>query len=121
MMPPVFSVLAAAPAVTALIGSSPVRLYPFGEADNTTTRPYVVWQTIFGSPENYLGNTPDIDGFGTQMDVYAKTAEDAREVAETLRDVIEPVAHITAYNGEFRDPITRDYRYSFNVDWLVNR
>ena len=84
-------------------------------------RPYAVWQVIYGAPENYLGNLPDADHFGTQVDVYAKTVSSAREVAAALFAALEPVAHVVAYNGEFREEITRDYRYSFTVDLIKNR
>ena len=41
--------------------------------------------------------------------------------SRALRDAVEPVAHIVAWRGESRDVDTRLYRYSFDVDWLVNR
>lgn len=120
MFPPIYALCKAAPAVTALLGAEP-RLFPFGEAEQNTARPYAVWQTIYGTPTNYISNRPDADSFGTQIDVYALQPTEARQVAQALRDAIEGAAHIVGYNGEFRDPVTRDYRYSFNVDWIVNR
>jgi hypothetical protein len=121
MYPPLFQVCAADSDVQTLLGVGPTRLWPFGEADPSPTYPYAVWQTIAGSPQNYLGQTPDVDFFGLQIDVYARTAEDARAVARALRGAIEPVAYVTAYIGEFRDTITRNFRYSFSVDWIVQR
>jgi len=61
MFPPVFSTAVAASAVTALLGTNPTRLYLFGEAPQGVAKPYAVWQTVAGSPENYLGTLPDID------------------------------------------------------------
>lgn len=121
MYPPLFQVCAADSTVQSLLGVNPTRLWPFGEADPAPAYPYAVWQIIAGSPENYLGQTPDTDVFGVQIDVYAQTAEDARAVARALRNAIEPNAYVTAYIGEFRDLITRTYRYSFSVDWIVHR
>ncbi|SFY16254.1 DUF3168 domain-containing protein [Azotobacter vinelandii] len=120
MFPPIFSVVAADPAVTALLGSPP-RLYPFGEAPQGVASPYAVWQVVGGSPENYLGQRPDIDGMTLQIDVYAAAASAARAVAAALRDAIEPHAYITRWSGENRDPDTSNYRTSFDVDWLVPR
>lgn len=120
MYPPLFRVAAAAPGVVAVFGN-PVRVYPFGDADEKTPLPYAVWQVISGSPENYLAGRPDIDGFSTQIDVYAETASEARTSAKALRDALEPVAYVTGYNGETRDPDTRNFRYSFDVAWLTPR
>lgn len=121
MAPPLFSVCAAASAVTALLGTSPVRLWPFGEAIQGAAKPYAVWQVFGGAPENYLGQVPDSDRFSIQVDVYAETVASARSVAEALRDAIEPHAHVTAWRGESRDTETRLFRFSFDVSWIVQR
>ena len=121
MTPPIFTTCKADSGVTALIGSSPMRLYQFGEAPQGVTLPYVVWQLISGSPENYLNQVPDIDGFSIQVDVYAASASDARDTAEAIFDAIEPAAYVTSYNGETRDYETKNFRYSFTVDWIVDR
>lgn len=121
MFPPLFQACAADTSVQSLLGTDPTRLWPFGEADPSPVYPYAVWQLISGVPENYLGELPDVDSFGVQIDCYAKTAEEAREVARALRAAIEPFAYVSAYLGEIRDTITRNYRYSFSVDWIVPR
>ena len=121
MFPPIFSVCSADPAVTALLGTSPTRLYLFGEAGQGTALPYATWQGIGGSPENYINNLPDIDSYALQVDVWASTASSARAVAQALRNAIEPNAHITSWRGESRDTETKLYRYSFDLTWWVNR
>jgi hypothetical protein len=121
MYAPVFSVCSASAPVTALIGTSPVRLYLFGEAPQRTAKPYAVWQTISGSPENFINQTPDVDSYLLQIDVYADSASSARAVAAVLRDALEPVAHITRWGGESIDPDTNARRYSFDVSWIVQR
>ena len=42
-------------------------------------------------------------------------------IAAALRDAIEPHAHITRWGGSSRDEKTKRYRYSFDVDWHVQR
>jgi|SRR5688572_454557 len=121
MYPPIFSVCSADSAVLALLGSNPCRLYPFGEAPQGVLKPYAVWQSVGGGPENYLNQIPDMDLWSIQVDVYADTVDSARLAAQALRDAIEPVAHITSFNGDGRDPDTNNYRYSFSVDWWVPR
>jgi hypothetical protein len=118
---PIFAVLSASSAVTALIGSSPVRAYPFGEAPQDVAKPYVVVQSVGGSPENYLSETPDIDSYSVQVDVYGLTGASARAVSSAVIAAIEPVAYVTSWGPEGRDPDTRNYRKSFTTDWWVNR
>src|SRR5690606_24388538 len=123
MFPPVFTIAAASSAVTSLIGSAPVRLWPFAQADTNPQTPYAVWQVIYGNPENYLAGVPDIDGFGVQGDAYATTATESRNVARALRDAFEAdnAAYISGYNGEFIDEPTGLYRTSFTVEFLTAR
>lgn len=121
MFPPIFQVAAADPGVTALLGTAPVRLWPFGEAPEGTALPYAVWQLVAGSPENYLAGRPDMDGFSLQIDVYAATGSSARAVGKALRDAIELNAYIVRWGGESRDNETNRYRLSFDVDWLTPR
>lgn len=118
---PIFAVCAANPQVTALLGALPTRLYPFGEAPEGAAKPYAVWQLINGSPENYLAGRPDLDGYTLQIDVYAATASSARAVTAAISAAIELSAYITRWGGESKDPVTKNYRSSFDVDWLVPR
>lgn len=121
MFPPIFSICAADATVKSLLGVTPTRLYPFGKAPENVTRPYAVWQQITGTPENFIGDVPDIDSYTVQVDVYSLDEATARQVAQALRNAIEPSAHIVAWRGESIDPETGDSRISFDVDFWVNR
>lgn len=121
MQPPIFQTCAALPAVTALLGTSPTQLYPFGEAPQNAKPPYAVWQIISGAPDNYLGGTPDLDRFTVQVDVYAKHGSDVDDIAVALRDAIEPHAHIVRWGGQDTDPDTRYRHIGFDVEWFVYR
>lgn len=122
MNPPIFAVCSADPAVTALIGAGiDCRLYSFGEADEGTPKPYVVWSLISGSPENYLSGRPDADGFTLQVDAYATTGDVVSKLTKALRDAIEPHAYIVRWGGTDRDPETHHPHRSFDVDWIVRR
>lgn len=127
MYPPIFAA-ANVPEVQALLktGNGPLRFYAWGLAPDAVIYPYAVWRYTFGTPENYLTNTPDIDSQTLQVNVYAASEDEegaskVREIAEALRDAIEPVAHITAWRGESRDPDTRSYVFSFDVDFWTPR
>lgn len=121
MIASIFSVCAASQVVKDLLGTNPVRLYPFGMQDDNIVYPYAVWQNIGGSPENYLNQRPDADRYSLQVDVYGDTDADVIAVAVALRDAIEAKAYITRWGDQSRDPETKRYRYSFDVDWITNR
>ncbi|MCK2124402.1 DUF3168 domain-containing protein [Pseudomonas sp. PNPG3] len=121
MKPPIYEVCAADPAVVALLGPDIIRLYSFGEAPEKVAKPYAVWQLVNGSPENYLAGRPDVDGVTLQVDVYAATGDSARKVRDAVRDAIELDAYVTRWGVEGRDPETKNYRASFDVDWMVHR
>lgn len=125
MFPPLFSTLFASTAVKAIFGSAPLRVYAFGDAPAKGAPgylvPYAVFQTISGSPENYLGEVPDMDAWQVQVDIYALTLTAARNGAQAIRDALEPVSYVVGYNGEFRDTDTQLFRYSFDVSFLTPR
>lgn len=118
---PIFTVSAADAGVRALLGVTPHRLYPFGEAPEGVAKPYAVWQLVTGSPENYLAGRPDMDGFTLQVDVYAATASSARAVTDAIAHAIELKANVVRWGGENKDAATNLYRSSFDIDWLVPR
>lgn len=127
MNPPIFATVNI-PAVRALLktGTGPLRFYAWGMGPQPPAYPYAVWRFAAGAPENYLGDVPDIDDMSLQVNVYAaetdtQGAAKCRQIAEALRDAVEQVAHITAWRGESRDPETRSYVYSFDVDFWTPR
>ena len=121
MFPPVFAIAAADAAVKAVLGSNPVRLYPFGEAPAGVTKPYATWQTVSGDPENYLADRPDSDTFRAQIDVYADSATASRNAAKALRDALEGSGYVVSMNGESREEATKLYRYSFDWEHITPR
>lgn len=121
MQPPIFATCAADASVTALLGTAPTRLYPFAEAPQAVSLPYAVWQNIGGSPENYLGDRPDMDDYSLQVDVYAVSVTSAIAVATALRDAIEPVAYIERWGEQTTEKDTGYRRVSFDVSWHVPR
>jgi hypothetical protein len=122
MTPPIFQVCSQAASVTALLGSgADLRLYSFGEAPEGVDKPYAVWQLVSGSPENYMAGRPDADGFTLQVDVYGTTSSSVRQVRDAIRNAIELRSNVTRWGGEGRDQTTKNYRTSFDVDWIVRR
>jgi len=125
MYPPIFPAVNV-PAVQALLraGNGPLRFYAWGLAPQDVQMPYAVWRQVFGVPENYLGQRPDIDSFTTQIDVYASPTQGAsvaRTVADAISHAIEGAAYVTSWIGDSRDPETQNYVVTFQADWLVPR
>lgn len=108
-----------------MLGSNPTRFWPFASAPQPSQPlyglPYAVWQLVYGSPANYINQTPDSDNVGIQVDAYATTATEARNVFEALRDAFEPYGYVVAYNGEDRDQATGLYRVGFTVEFWTDR
>lgn len=121
MIAPIFSVCAASQAVKDLLGTNPVRFYPFGMQDDNIVYPYAVWQNIDGYPENYLNQRPDADRYSLQIDIYGNTDVDVMAVARALRDAIEGKAYITRWGEQSRNDSTLKYHYSFDVDMIALR
>lgn len=121
MIPPIFPLCIASPEVLLAFGDAPTRVYPFGLIEKPPALPYAVWQTVSGSPENFLAQRPDMDALTTQVDVYAKNEAVLIEGATALRDAFEPRGYITRWGGQMLDPETKLLRLSFDVDWLVPR
>ena len=126
MYPPIFPIASGSVQVRAYLGTNPVRFYPFSRAPGPNepgyAKPYAVHQLVYGNPENTLSCTPDIDMSGLQVDVYADSAESARDAAMALRDAIESAGnHVVAYNGEEVERETGLYRVGFTAEFWTNR
>jgi hypothetical protein len=120
MLAPITQVCKADPAVVALLGESPLRLYPHGEAPQDVAKPYAVWQVVSGSPLNYINGQPETDRYGLQIDVYAATAVSADAVVSAMRKAIGKRAYITGFGVDTVDSVTKNYRKGFDVAWLVS-
>lgn len=114
----IFTLIAGNPACTALLGSNPVRFYPFTTAPQAGAKPYAVWQLVNGNPHNLLACPAPLDQYTVQLDVYAKRADEARRIAVALRAALEADNHYTMTNWAREDyePDTQLYRVSFDAD-----
>lgn len=120
MWPPLQSTVYNHAPARALLGSNPFRFYLFGKIPETpgaSELPYVAWQVINGSPENYLNRVPDMDEMTLQVDVYGQDQAQVTAASVAVRDAIEPKAHITFWRNMGQDPDTKLYRFTFVLDW----
>lgn len=118
LLPPIFALLKASAAVTALLGANP-KVYRHGIAPQNTVAPYVVWLVVGADPENNLSDVPPVDRIVVQLDCYSTTDGGVETLATAVRDALEPSAHMTGIVINEREPDTGLYRLSLQFDiWL---
>jgi hypothetical protein len=125
-MPPLFQVLSTDAGVTALLGAGGnCRVYDAGEAPEGVTYPYATWQIISGSPENYLGDRPNIDQIRVQLDCWSSpkggSLTNASNVADAIRYALESRGHQVDFGSTERDADTGSYRYRMDFDFWIPR
>lgn len=121
MNPGIFSAIANDPTLASLLGNKPVRFFPYGSAPDKVSRPYCTYGVISGLPENTLDQVPVIDRMGTQIDVWASTVESCEAVATRIRDVLEPLGHMTAFTSASRELETQLFTSRLEFDFWVDR
>lgn len=120
MTPTIFQIISATTSVTDLLGTNPVRFFPWDQAPEKSGKPYATY-TYQGLPENTMDKVPQIDDFDTQVDVWAQTGAECLNVAIAIRDVVEPLAHMTSFGQALREPGTELYRLRMNFDIFTPR
>ncbi|MGH8556452.1 MAG: tail completion protein gp17, partial [Methylococcales bacterium] len=83
--------------------------------------PYLTWSCLAGIPEICLDEPPDIDRMTIQVNCWARTGEEVRELADAVRDVLEIVGHVTNIIMDSRDFETKLYWIGIEMDWLYHR
>lgn len=120
MLPPIFTTLKAAGAVTALIGNPP-RAYRHGSAPQDVIKPYVTWFIVGGVPENNLSDLPQIDRLPVQVDCWHTTDAGVESLAVAVRNALEPVCHMTNILIDEQEQDTKLYRIVLQFDYFLNR
>ena len=118
MIPSVYALLSSDPTVSGLVGS---KIYPAGRAPQGVGHPYVTWQLITATPENYVNDRSDIDAQRVQVNCWAREEPDARQVVEAARAALEGEAHVIYGPVQIVDDSTRDYGYAFDVQFWTSR
>lgn len=121
MFPPVFQTLKASADVMNIVGNPP-RIWPHGEAkqEAINDRPvgYVTWFLVSGVPENNLSENSPIGRQSVQVDCWHSTAQGIEALGDAVRAALEPVVHVTNYQGFPRDAETRRFRVSIDADFF---
>lgn len=125
-LPNPFPILAADPAVTDLIGTAPVRCYPFGAAPQRAAYPYVTHMAVTVAPINSLdsGGAP-ADTCLVQVSVWGANdgtgPASARAVYQAVRAALEADHDIEAVRDMGRDQDTGSYRIDLDVRMFTHR
>ena len=85
------------------------------------TKPYITWFVVTIAPENNLSGLPPVDAIPVQVDCWHQTDSGIEQLAEAVRDAIEPYAHMTGMPVNLREPETKLYRIALEFDWWLSR
>lgn len=121
MIPSLFTILNDNNTVKGLLGSSPLRVFPWGEAPPNVTKPYATYGVFSGNPVNTMGETPQIDIDGTQVDVWGLTGSSVLSVANAIRNALQTYAHMTSYENSGRDEETKLFHCRMDFDFFTSR
>ncbi len=120
-LPPVFTVLAATSAVTAIVGTNPVRVFPAGDIPQGQLLPAVTWQGVGGLPYNLLSDRPPADHQRIQIDCWAHEFGTAENLGDEVRYALEPFGYCIAVNTSTDyDPETKRFRVSFDFNFITS-
>ena len=119
MLPPIVAWMNADAAVVSLLKTTGVMRVFRDEIPETQPQPSlglpaVVYQLVSGVPLQKLDCAPSIDSLRIQFDVWAESWPEADTVFAAVRDALELHGN-TTYNFSGRDPVTRNFRVSFDM------
>lgn len=117
----IFDILNKSNPVKALLGSNPLRVYPWGRAPENPRLPYVVYTMYSASPENYLGTRGDIDRKSVQVNIYADTAARNTSCFNAIRNSLEGKAYLTTYRANEVDEDKDTYSTIMEFDFWESR
>lgn len=125
MLPNLFPLLHASSAVTALIGSAPMRFYRHGSAPQGVVAPYVTHRMITGNPANDMSDTPRADSCLVQVSCWSDNTGSGSSGIEVLatavRNAIQERWDIEDFRDLVKDAETGRYRIDLDVRVFVHR
>lgn len=120
MLPEVFPILSEDSDVIGFVGN---RIYRHGHAPQNANAPYITWFVVVGTPENCMDTTPTIDRYTIQIDCWSSHngSTQVEQMAEAVRDAMEPHAHMTSIPVNEKDFETQRYRIGMVFDFWRHR
>lgn len=117
MLPKVFPVLTT-PAVLAIVGVSPVRIFRHGAAPQDTAKPYVTWFEVTGQPYDQISGPPCGDFDSVQIDCWSMDDTQVETLARAVRDAVDAAGFSNRLVINHRDPDTKLYRIGLQADFI---
>lgn len=116
LFPPVYKALTTDAAVRAIVGA---RVYR-DEADPVPA-PFIVWTALAAVPENSLDPGAPTDRHTIRLDVYATTEAGVDALAAAVRNCVQAFGSVQTMQSLGREPDTRYWRITLDVDWFHAR
>jgi len=111
--PPVFGILKGSVSLAMVVED---RIFQTVAAE-TAGKPYLVWSITTAIPANLLGETPREDDQRVTVSVYARDQGAARLGIQAAADAVEEdYGDIVFGPWDTYEPVTKLYRYSFDVE-----
>ena len=119
---PVVPTLKLASAVTALLGTNPLRVFE-DIAPHKTPYPYAVWSVVTANPENNLDCPANTDHVSFQIVVYDTQQKRASEIRAAIRKALEPHCYVTNIHPNHFERIadTNIFGRGFDANWFLDR
>jgi len=117
MLPKVFPVLKT-PAVLAIVGGDPVRIFRHGAAPQDTAKPYVTWFEVGGQPYDQISGPPCGDFDSVQIDCWSMDDTQVETLARAVRDAVDAAGFANRLVINHRDPDTKLYRIGLQADFI---
>lgn len=117
MLPKVFPVLTT-PAVLAIVGGTPVRIFRHGAAPQDTAKPYVTWFEVTGQPYDQISGLPCGDFDSVQIDCWSMDDTQVETLARAVRDAVDAAGFSNRLVINHRDLDTKLYRIGLQADFI---
>lgn len=117
MLPEVLPVLKT-PAVLAIVGGTPVRIFRHGAAPQDTAKPYVTWFEVTGQPYDQISGPPCGDFDSVQIDCWSMDDTQVETLARAVRDAVDAAGFSNRLVINHRDPDTKLYRIGLQADFI---
>lgn len=117
MLPRVLPVLTT-PAVLAIVGGTPVRIFRHGAAPQDTAKPYVTWFEVTGQPYDQISGLPCGDFDSVQIDCWSMDDTQVETLARAIRDAVDAAGFSNRLVINHRDPDTKMYRIGLQADFI---
>jgi hypothetical protein len=120
MLPAVFQTLQT-PAVLAIVGGDPVRIFRHGAAPQDTAKPYITWFLVNDQPYDQLSGPPCGDFDSVQIDCWSKSDLQVEQLAGAVRDAVDLAGIANRVVVNLRDPDTKLFRIGLEADFINSR